>query len=111
MNFKDVERTTEDGLAAKVFNNTDFGYYKVTIDRPARLKAQFTDERIAELRFDKSLKEPMKWAYETFGEKVYSDIKSLEKEIIEWSEKNGLDLNAKKRKIGRASCREGVKAK
>jgi type I restriction enzyme M protein len=98
MNFKDVERTTEDGLAAKVFNNTDFGYYKVTIDRPARLKAQFTDERIAELRFDKSLKEPMKWAYETFGEKVYSDIKSLEKEIIEWSEKNGLDLNAKKRK-------------
>ncbi|MCC5936186.1 MAG: SAM-dependent DNA methyltransferase [Lunatimonas sp.] len=98
LNFKAIERKSEDGLAAKVFNNTDFGYYKVSIDRPARLKAQFTAERIADLRFDKSLKEPMQWAYETFGEHVYTDIKALEKEILEWCEKSGLDLNAKKRK-------------
>ncbi|MDX2248975.1 MAG: class I SAM-dependent DNA methyltransferase [Bacteroidia bacterium] len=98
MNFRDVERTSEDGLAARVFHNTDFGYYKVTIDRPARLKAQFTDDRIADLRFDKSLKEPMQWAYETYGEKVYSDLKSFEKTLLEWCEKSGLDLNSKKRK-------------
>jgi type I restriction enzyme M protein len=98
LNFKDVERQSEEGLAAKVFNNSDFGYYKVTIDRPARLKAQFTEEKIADLRFEKSLKEPMQWAYEKYGEKVYSDLKSLEKEILDWSEKNGMDLNAKKRK-------------
>ncbi|MCZ2102599.1 MAG: type I restriction-modification system subunit M [Chitinophagales bacterium] len=98
LNFKDVERQSEDGLAAKVFNNTDFGYYKVSIDRPARLKAQFTQERIADLQFEKSLKEPMQWAFETFGEKVYTDLKSIEKEIVEWCEKSGLDLNAKKRK-------------
>jgi type I restriction enzyme M protein len=98
LDFKEIERQTEDGLAAKVFNNTDFGYYKVVIDRPARLKAQFTEERIADLRFEKSLKEPMQWAFETYGEKVYTDIKSLEKEILDWAEKSGLDLNAKKRK-------------
>lgn len=98
LDFKDIQRATEDGLAAKVFDNTDFGYYKVTIDRPARLKAQFSNERIAELRFDKSLMEPMQWAFETFGEKVYTDLKSLEKELVEWCEKSGLDLNAKKRK-------------
>ncbi|MGY6560286.1 MAG: hypothetical protein ACXIT9_13485 [Nitritalea sp.] len=98
MNFTAIERKNEDGLAAKVFNNTDFGYYKVSIDRPARLKAQFTAQRIADLRFDKSLREPMQWAYETFGENVYTDIKALEKEILEWCEKSGLDLNAKKRK-------------
>jgi type I restriction enzyme M protein len=98
LDFKDVERQTEDGLAAKVFDNTDFGYYKVTIDRPARLKAQFSAERIADLRFDKTLKEPMQWAYETYGEQVYSDLKSIEKELLEWCEKNDLDLNAKKRK-------------
>jgi type I restriction enzyme M protein len=85
-------------LAAKVFDNSDFGYYKVTIDRPARLKAQFSAERIADLRFDKTLKEPMQWAYETYGEKVYSDLKSIEKDLLEWCEKNDLDLNAKKRK-------------
>jgi type I restriction enzyme M protein len=97
-NFETVERQGEDGLAAKVFDNSDFGYYKVTIDRPARLKAQFSAERIAELRFDKTLKEPMQWAYETYGEQVYSDLKSIEKDLLEWCEKNDLDLNAKKRK-------------
>lgn len=98
LNFTNIERNGEDGLAAKVFNNADFGYYKVSIDRPARLKAQFTEARIADLRFDKSLKSPMQWAYETYGDRVYTDLKSLEKEILEWCEKNGLDLNAKKRK-------------
>ncbi len=110
LNFNDVERQAEDGLAAKVFNNSDFGYYKVTIDRPARLKAQFTQENIEMLRFEKSLKEPMQWAYESFGAKVYSDIKSLEKEILDWCEKSGLDLNTKKRKeLCSAACWEKQK--
>lgn len=98
IDFKDIKPKTESDLSAKVFNNTDFGYYKVNIERPARLKAQFTQEKIAELRFEKSLIEPMKWAFETYGEQIYSNIKSFEKEILEWCEKNGLDLNTKKRK-------------
>ncbi|WP_439490227.1 type I restriction-modification system subunit M [Algoriphagus sp.] len=96
--FETIERQGDDGIAAKVFDNSDFGYYKVTIDRPARLKAQFSSERIADLRFDKTLKEPMQWAYETYGERVYTDLKSIEKELLEWCEKNELDLNSKKRK-------------
>ncbi len=98
LNFETIERQEEDGLAAKVFNNSDFGYYKVTIDRPARLKAQFSEDRIAELRFDKTLKEPMQWAFETYGDQVYTDLKSIEKELLEWCEKNDLDLNTRKRK-------------
>jgi type I restriction enzyme M protein len=98
MQFTDIVRTTDDSLAAKVFHNTDFGYYKVTIERPARLKAQFTEEKISELRFDKSLKEPMQWAYEQFGQQVYTQLSALEKPLLEWCEKSGLDLNAKKRK-------------
>ena len=92
------ETNEEQGIAAQLFDNTDFGYYKVTIERPKRLKAQFTTERIAELRFDKSLREPMVWAYETFGEKVYCEIAKHEKEITEWCEKNELNLNAKQSK-------------
>jgi type I restriction enzyme M protein len=93
------ETKEEQGIAAQLFDNSDFGYYKVTIERPKRLKAQFTAERIAELRFDKSLREPMGWAYENFGEKVYTDISKHEKEITEWCEKNELNLNAKQSKI------------
>lgn len=93
-----IETKEEQGIASQLFDNTDFGYYKVTIERPKRLKAQFTAERIAELRFDKTLREPMVWAYETFGEKVYTDLAKHEKEITEWCEKNELNLNAKQSK-------------
>lgn len=88
----------EEGIASQLFDNTDFGYYKVTIERPKRLKAQFTEERIVELRFDKSLREPMVWAYETYGDKVYTELARHEKEILEWCEKQELNLNTKQSK-------------
>lgn len=97
-NFSTIERKEESDLATQIFDNADFGYYKVTIERPKRLKAQFTAERIADLRFDKTLKEPMQWAFETYGDKVYTNLKDFEKEILEWCEQNDIDLNAKKRK-------------
>ncbi|MEI7525443.1 MAG: class I SAM-dependent DNA methyltransferase [Mariniphaga sp.] len=82
-------------ISSKIFDNADFGYYKVMIERPKRLKAQFTEERIAELRFDKSLREPMVWAYEQFGEEVYTNLSKHEKAILEFAEKQELNLNAK----------------
>lgn len=92
----ELSRQGDDSLAVKVFDNTDFGYYKVTIERPKRLKAQFTPERIAELRFDKTLREPMQWAWETFGEEVYHDLDSIEKPLRDYCEKAELNLNNKK---------------
>lgn len=88
----------EEGMAAQVFDNADFGYYKVTIERPKRLKAQFTKERIAELRFDKSIREAMEWAYETYGEEVYEKLYKHEKAILDWADKQELNLNAKQQK-------------
>jgi type I restriction enzyme M protein len=96
--LKAIERTNDDGIASKVFDNSDFGYHKVTIERPKRLKAQFTDERIAELRYDKSLKEAMVYAYETYGESIYKDVENHKKEILEWCEKNELNLTAANQK-------------
>ena len=93
-----IERKADEGIAAKVFDNSDFGYHKVTIERPKRLKAQFTAERIAELRYDKSLKEAMVYAYETFGESIYTEIDNHKKEILDWCEKNELNLTAANQK-------------
>jgi type I restriction enzyme M protein len=93
-----VEKTGEEGIASKLFDNSDFGYYKVSIERPKRLKAQFTKEKIADLRFDKNLREAMEWAFENFGEKLYSDLKAHEKYILDWCDKNELNLNAKQSK-------------
>ncbi len=95
--FTPITRQTETDLAAKIFDNADFGYYKVTIQRPKRLKAQFTPERLAPLRFDKALQEPMKWAFDTYDQRVYTDLATLAPDILAWCEKNDLGLNAKKR--------------
>lgn len=83
-------------LASQVFNNQDFGYYKVNIVRPDRKKVQFTDENIQALRFDKSLSEPMQFLYEQFGDKVYGDeLENLGDELSTWVENNGYTLNNK----------------
>jgi type I restriction enzyme M protein len=55
------ENQNNAGIAAKVFENKDFGYYKVTIERPDRRKAQISPDRTAPLRFDRTLAEPMQW--------------------------------------------------
>lgn len=85
-------------IAAQVFDNEDFGYFKVTIERPKRLKAQFTQERIESLRYDRILQEPMQYAYETFGDSVYKDISQHAKDILEWCEQNDINLSAANKK-------------
>jgi type I restriction enzyme M protein len=93
--LKSIERTADSGIVSKVFDNTDFGYHKVTIERPKRLKVQFTAERIEELRYDKTLKEAMQYAYTTYGDEVYTDIAKHKKELVLWAEKHELNLNSK----------------
>lgn len=89
-----------DSIAAQVFDNRDFGYHKVSIERPDRRKAQFSAERIETLRFDKALREPMQWIYQEWGEAVYQDetLATHEKAILAWCEEQSLELNAKQRK-------------
>lgn len=96
MMMQPIERQDrESGIASKVFDNADFGYNKVTIERPKRLKAQFSEERIAELRFDKALLIPMKWAYETYGDDIYTNLAKYEKDIVEWADRSELNLSTK----------------
>lgn len=60
-------------FASKIFASHKFGYRRITIERPLRESYQFSDERIAELRFaNKPLNAPMKWLYETYDDNVYS---------------------------------------
>ncbi|MEC4748566.1 class I SAM-dependent DNA methyltransferase [Methylomicrobium sp. Wu6] len=87
------------GIAAQVFDNRDFGYYKVNIERPDRRKAQFSAELIETLRFDRSLREPMQWIYSEWGDAVYEigTLVDQEKAILSWCDENELNLNAKSR--------------
>ncbi len=56
-------------FSSKIFDSHEFGYRRLTIERPLRESYQFSDERIAELRFaPKPLNAVMKWVYEHFGQ-------------------------------------------
>ena len=90
--------TEQEGeFATKIFDNQDFGYYKVTIERPDRRSAQFTADNIATLRFDKALFEPMQYLYQQYGEQIYQAdvLAKTDKEITAWCEEQGIALNNK----------------
>lgn len=85
----------ENPLQVKRFKNADFGYYKVNIERPKRLRSQFTAEALDGLRFDRALKVPMQILYETYGDLVYTDLASKIEEISDRAEKEDWGLNKK----------------
>lgn len=55
-------------FSSKIFNSFEFGYRRVTIERPLRLSAQVSDERIATLRFAaKPFNAVMQKLYDDYG--------------------------------------------
>ena len=68
--FLDFEETPN----SKLFPNEAFGYWKITVERPLRLRARFTKTAIAALRFasgDESLRRSL---WEQFGSALYDDF-------------------------------------
>lgn len=104
LDFEPIERDKDDngdpkGIAVQIFDNADFGYFKVVIERLDRRSAAFSGDRLAPLRFDRSLSEPMEHFWNLHGEKVYERgfLKEHSKEILTWCEDSGITLNAKAR--------------
>lgn len=96
-----------DGIS-KVFNNRDFGYYKVTVERPLRLAAQFSPERIATLRFTPGMQDIMEWVYGKYGDEVYTGLKAHTEAIEAHLEREEIALSPKNRKelLSEATWRE-----
>jgi type I restriction enzyme M protein len=80
-------------FSSKVFQTHEFGYRRVTIERPLRMSYQFSDERIESLRFaPKPLDAPMQWLYEEYGQNWnndgYGDLKVVEDDVRLYVKKN-----------------------
>ncbi|SFC29181.1 type I restriction enzyme M protein [Flexibacter flexilis DSM 6793] len=94
MSFQD-KPATDAPLNAKVFDNKDFGYYKVNIERPKRLRAQFSQEALDTLRFDKAMYLPMQALFQRYGQAVYQNLAPHAADIQKLAEQQGWDLNKK----------------
>ncbi len=77
-------------FASKIFPSYAFGYRRLTIERPLRESYQFSDERIASLRYESgALNAVMQWAYTHFAQQWsdapdcqhYGDLSAHELEI------------------------------
>lgn len=69
---------------SKWFDTQDFGYWKITVERPLRLKSQLSDERIELLRFATGDEAIRAGIYATHGEALYTDFAKLKPTIEAW---------------------------
>ncbi|MDW9783683.1 N-6 DNA methylase [Sinorhizobium meliloti] len=73
-----------DTAQSKWFDTQDFGYWKITVERPLRLKTQLKTTAIESLRFvsgDEALRAEI---YGEHGGKLYADFARLKPEIEAW---------------------------
>ena len=74
-------------FGSKIFESHEFGYRRITIERPLRLSVQFSDERVESLRFETGrLNAAMQKIYEMIGEQwakdnTYGVLKEVEAEV------------------------------
>lgn len=79
--YLDGEQETAE---SKWFDTQDFGYWKITVERPLRLKSQLSDKRIEPLRFasgDEALRTEI---YATHGEALYTEFAKHKPAIEAW---------------------------
>lgn len=78
----------------KWFNNADFGYWKITVDRPLRLKSQLKRSTIETLRFvsgDEAIRSEI---FNRWGDKLYDEFNKLRPEIEAWLKGDDSDDDA-----------------
>jgi type I restriction enzyme M protein len=95
------KKATRKTFGSKVFANYEFGYRRITVERPLRLSVQFADERLATLRFQPGkLNAAMQKVYELYGEGwtddgSYGDLKPVAVEVRALVKADFADLKEK----------------
>lgn len=96
----DLYLNFEPSEQSKIFDNSDFGYQKIIVDRPLRLSCQFTKIKVDGLRFHSTLQDEMEFIYKRFGEDVYSDMKQHKETLLKYWETNDIKVSpANKNKL------------
>ncbi|MGC0422156.1 type I restriction-modification system subunit M [Embleya sp. AB8] len=89
--FQDFTQTQH----SKIFKNEEFGYWKITVERPLRLRSQFTKERVKILRFASGDREARELLYEKFGDDLHTNFVNVARQVREqlelWARATGSD--------------------
>jgi type I restriction enzyme M protein len=89
--FEDYKATPE----SKIFPNKAFGYWKVTVERPLRLRSQLTVKAIESLQFNSGDADIRAALYEEFGDDLFTNFTKiaakLEVRLAGWGSDEGED--------------------
>lgn len=96
----DSESEQQKPFSSKIFNSYEFGYRRVTIERPLRLSVQLSDTRINRLKFSsKFLDVMMETLFVEFGQswndESYGDFSDVEVEARAFIKANYPDIKEK----------------
>jgi type I restriction enzyme M protein len=87
---EDIQRITDAFLAfeetehSKLFPNQAFGYWKITVERPLRLRAQFTKKAIEGLRFASGDEDLRRELWTEFGHDIYERFSKIRPDMEKW---------------------------
>lgn len=117
----EVDGKEKDVIVSKIFDNEDFGYWRLTVERPLRLNFQVSEERIAKLESEaaftnlavskkrggaaleeieegKKLQESIKATLQTLGNKLYKNLDKFEKDVTKVFKKADVKISAQVKK-------------
>lgn len=80
----EAQETAKETEHSKWFDTQDFGYWKIIVERPLRLKSQLSDERIEPLRFSSGDEALRAEIYAMHGEALYTEFAKHKPAIETW---------------------------
>lgn len=95
----------EENEYSKIFNNKDFGYWKIAVERPLRLRVELNDEKltdfkkVAEVSKDLPVYRLLKYLYDEYKTDTFEDYNEFEELLIKVAKKNNEKLPAKRIKL------------
>jgi len=78
---------------SKIFDNQDFGYNKITVERPLRLRSKFTKEKLEGLLYVDAIQEEMSYVYKLCKDDVTKNIKANKTKIEAYLEEREIKLS------------------
>ena len=100
LDFKETEQS-------KIFDNADFGYWQITVERPSRLRVDFTAANLKRFRAvcaeadDDALLNLIEAVFKEAGPATFDDFNLAWGEVRTTAKEKGVKLNAKRERLFR----------
>ncbi|HKK74724.1 MAG TPA: class I SAM-dependent DNA methyltransferase [Saprospiraceae bacterium] len=88
----------EESEISKIFDNADFGFHKITVERPLRLAWQLDADRLEESKHKEEYQKAIASLQDRFGTTVQQDFNVLQKALDRYLKENDLKWKAKQKK-------------